>query len=100
MLWAISAISKPDMDAVRDRVRPAHNEYLSGRKDIVVLVCPMKTDDDAQIIGSLRIVNVKSRAEAQAFFDGDPLAQAGAFASVTITRLKKGHWHPDVAENE
>ena len=55
-------------------------------------------DDGKEFIGSLLIVNVGSRAEAQAFVDGDPFQKAGMFKSVTITRMRKGQWNPQAVE--
>jgi uncharacterized protein YciI len=43
-------------------------------------------------------VNVKTRAEAQAFVDGDPFTKAGMFTGVTITRMNKGQFNPQAAE--
>ena len=43
-------------------------------------------------------MNVNSRAEAKAFSDGDPFTQTGVFASITITRMRKGQWNPEAAE--
>jgi uncharacterized protein YciI len=48
--------------------------------------------------GSLLIVNVGSRAEAQAFLDGDPFQKAGMFTNATIIRMRKGQWNPQAAE--
>ena len=57
------------------------------------------TSDDGQtFVGSLLIVNVGSRREAQAFVDGDPFTKAGLFRDVTITRMRKGQWNPEAAE--
>ena len=44
------------------------------------------------------VVNVDSRAKAKAFSDGDPFTQNGVFASITITRMRKGQWNPGAAE--
>jgi hypothetical protein len=52
----------------------------------------------AEAIGSLFVVNVGTRAEAKAFSDGDPFTQTGVFASITITRMRKGQWNPEAAE--
>jgi uncharacterized protein YciI len=41
---------------------------------------------------------VGSRAEAKKFSDGDPFTQNGVFASITITRMRKGQWNPGAAE--
>ena len=55
-------------------------------------------DDGATAVGSLFVVNVKTRAEAKAFSDGDPFTQTGVFDSVAITRMNKGQWNPEAAE--
>jgi hypothetical protein len=62
-----------------------------------VLAGATQSDDGAQAIGSLFIVNVNSRAEAKKFSDGDAFTQNGVFASITITRMKKGQWNPEAA---
>ena len=38
-----------------------------------------------------------SRAEAQAFVDNEPFHRAGVFASERVTRVRKGHFHPELA---
>jgi uncharacterized protein YciI len=98
MLWAISCVDKPDTAAIRDRVLQPHRDYLQSQKAILVLAGATQTDDGANAIGSLFIVNVDSRAKAKAFSDGDPFTQAGVFASITITRMRKGQWNPGAAE--
>ena len=47
---------------------------------------------------TLFVVNANSRAEAQAFVDGDPFTQAGYFTDMKITRLRKGLWNPEAME--
>jgi uncharacterized protein YciI len=41
---------------------------------------------------------VDSRAKAKAFSDGDPFTKAGVFASIAITRMRKGQWNPAAAD--
>ena len=98
MLWAISCLDKPNTAAARDTALKTHREYLQGQKRILVLAGATQTDDGETAIGSLFVVNVNSRAEAQAFSDSDPFTQAGVFASITITRMRKGQWNPEAAE--
>jgi uncharacterized protein len=50
------------------------------------------------VTGSVLIVNVGSRAEAEAFAYGDPFQKAGLFTDVKITRMRKGQWNPEAAE--
>lgn len=98
MLWAISCKDKPNTTAVRAKILQPHRDYLQSQKGILVLAGATQTDDGAEAIGSLFVVNVNSRAEAKAFSDGDPFTKAGVFASITITRMRKGQWNPEAAE--
>ncbi len=98
MLWAISCTDKPDTAAIRDKVLQPHRDYLQSRKNILVLAGATQNDDGTVAIGSLFVVNVNSRDEAKKFSDGDPFTQNGVFASITITRMRKGQWNPAAAE--
>lgn len=98
MLWAISRKAAPDFAARRETGLQAHLDYLHGQKRILVLSGATLSDDGKEPTGSLLIVNVGSRAEAQAFVDGDPFQKAGMFTNVTITRMRKGQWNPQAGE--
>jgi uncharacterized protein YciI len=98
MLWAISRVAGPDFTAKREKGLQPHLDYLHSQKKILVLSGGTTTDDGKEIIGSLLIVNVESRAEAKAFVDGDPFQQAGMFTNTKITRMRKGQWNPQAAE--
>lgn len=98
MLWSISCIDKPNTAAIRDAVLQPHRDYLKSQKGILVLAGATQNDEGTVAIGSLFVVNVNSRAEAKAFSDGDPFTQNGVFASITITRMRKGQWNPEAAE--
>ena len=98
MLWTISCTDKPDTAAIREKHLQPHRDYLQSKKSILVLAGATQSDDGAQAIGSLFVLNVGSRAEAKAFSDGDPFTQNGVFADITITRMRKGQWNPGAAE--
>ncbi len=98
MLWVISCTDKPNTAALRAGVLQPHRDYLQSQKGILVLAGATQTDDGAEAIGSLFVVNVDSRAKAKAFSDTDPFTQNGVFASITITRMRKGQWNPEAAE--
>lgn len=98
MLWAISRVAAPNFAAMREKGLQAHLDYLHSRKKILVVSGATLTDDGKEIVGSLLIVNVNSRAEAKAFLDHDPFTKAGMFKDVTITRMRKGQWNPEAAE--
>ena len=98
MLWTISCTDKPNTAAIREKHLQPHRDYLQSKKSILVLAGATQSDDGAQAIGSLFVLNVGSRAEAKAFSDGDPFTQNGVFANITITRMRKGQWNPGAAE--
>ena len=98
MLWAVSRVAAPNFAEMREKGLQAHLDYLHSQKKILVVSGATLTDDGKQIVGSLLIVNVNSRAEAKAFADADPFQKAGMFTGVTITRMRKGQWNPQAAE--
>jgi hypothetical protein len=98
MLWAISRVAAPNFAELREKGLQPHVDYLQSQKKILVLSGATTSDDGKAFVGSLLIVNVASRAEAQAFVDGDPFTKAGMFKDVTITRMRKGQWNPGAAE--
>lgn len=98
MLWAISRVAAPTFAELRDKNLPPHIEYLRSQKKILVVSGATVSDDGKAFTGSLLIVNVNTRAEAQAFVDGDPFTKAGMFKDVKITRMRKGQWNPEAAD--
>jgi len=98
MLWIVSCTDKANTAAIRESVLQPHRDYLGSQKKILVLAGATQSDDGTTAIGSLFVLNVNSRAEAKAFSDGDPFTQKGVFASITITRMRKGQWNPEAAE--
>ena len=99
MLWVIYYIAVPHAEQLRKKeLVEAHRVYLRSQKDILVLAAPMVRDDSSNFLGTMRVVHVNSRAEAEAFSDGDPFVKAGLFVSITITRARKGQWNPGAAE--
>ena len=72
-------------------------KYLEGRAELVLGGAKL-SDDGETAGGSAFIVNVPDRAAAVAFNQGDPFSKVGLFDSVTVTRMRKGFWHPERAE--
>jgi len=98
MLWAISRVAAPNFAAMREKGLQAHIDYLHSQNKILVVSGATLSDDGKGYVGSLLVIHVNSRAEAQAFVDADPFQKAGMFTSVTITRMRKGQWNPQAAE--
>ncbi len=99
MLWAITRVSKANPGADREKLRPLHRNYVQSQSHILVLGAAMENDDATASTGTLFVLSVNSRADAQAFLDGDPFTQAGYFTDVKITRLRRGAWNPNLMES-
>lgn len=97
MLWAIYLIDKPNSAAIRAEHQKAHSAYLKIVDPVCFFTGPLQSDDATQIVGSLWIISANTRAEAQAFVDGEPFNRAGVFESARIARVRKGHFHPELA---
>lgn len=97
MLFIIYQEDGPDSAALRAQHRPAHFAYLEEHKDILVLGGALLGDDGETRTGSVLIINVPSRADAERFSADEPLRKAGTFSSVKISRMRRGQWNPDAA---
>lgn len=97
MLYVIYGVDGPDGAAIRAATRDAHFAYLERHRDILVLGGATLTDDGAARTGSVLIVNVPGRAEADAFARDEPFRKAGLFAQYTVTRMRRGQWNPEAA---
>ncbi len=97
MLYIIYQEDRPDGAAIRAATRDTHFAYLEEHKDILVLGGALLADDNATRTGSVLIVNVPSRAAADAFSENEPFRKAGLFSSVRISRMRRGQWNPAAA---
>jgi hypothetical protein len=84
MLYAFICTDRPDGQELRLANRSAHVAYLESQGAALITAGPLLADDGQAMVGSLLIRECADRAEAEAFAAGDPYAQAGLFAAVTI----------------
>ena len=87
MRYALIGLDKPNALQTRVENRPAHLEHLQST-GVVEQAGPF-IDAAGQMCGSLIVLNVGSKAEAEAWAAADPYAQAGLFASVMIQEWKR-----------
>jgi uncharacterized protein YciI len=91
-LFAIHALDKPDVLALRLEHYAAHRSYVETA-DIggvqVVLSGPLQTDDGESMIGSLFIVEAETRNAVTAFTESDPFRIFGVWGPVMISRFHK-----------
>lgn len=89
MHFVIACVDKPGALDIRKANRDAHIAYLKSHAEKIVAAGPTLGDDGENMTGSVLIMAFDARAEAEAFADGDPYAQAGLFESVTISAWRK-----------
>jgi uncharacterized protein len=87
MRYALICLDKPNALQTRVENRPAHLEHLQST-GVVEQAGPF-IDAAGQMCGSLIILNVASKAEAEAWAAADPYAKAGLFQSVMIQEWKR-----------
>lgn len=97
-LYLVHATDNAGSAEIRARALDEHVAYLQSRAEIVLAGAAL-TDDGETAHGSVFIVNVPDRAGAEAFSNGDPFTRDGVFSSVNITRVRKGIWQPEAAED-
>ena len=97
MLYIIYQVDKPDSSTIRTAQREAHFKYLDDHKDILVLGGAMLAEDGTTRLGSVLIINVPSREEAERFSANEPFRKAGLFERVEVTRMRRGQWNPAAA---
>ena len=83
MLFAITCTDKPASLELRMATRPTHLAYLATYAAKLVLAGPL-LDTDGRPCGSLFLVEVADRAEAEGFAASDPYAKVGLFESTVI----------------
>jgi uncharacterized protein YciI len=86
--FVITTYDKPGHQHVRDAIRPRHLEYLEANVKKMIAGGGFFNDDGTAVIGGLIIVDVNTRAEAEAFIKDDPFTAGNLFERVEITRWK------------
>ena len=87
MRFALMTRDKPGALQIRLDTRTAHLDYVAST-GVVELAGPF-LDEGGQMCGSLIILDVADMAAAQSWADNDPYAQAGLFATVSLSAWKK-----------
>ena len=82
----------PDVDALRDELRPKHRDWVKSGGDglATVLTGSALWDSDGTGIGNFGILEADSLEKAEAFAHNDPFALGGVVRSVEFTRLADG----------
>ena len=84
MAFVLLCRDKPGALDVRKANRAAHLDFIAEWGEAVRLAGPLLGDDGESMIGSLIVLDVTERAEADRFVAGDPYGLAHLFESVTV----------------
>jgi uncharacterized protein len=87
MRFALVCLDRPNALQTRVENRAAHLEHIQT-SGVVEQAGPF-IDAAGQMCGSLIVLGVATRAEAEAWAAADPYAKAGLFASVMIQEWKR-----------
>ena len=91
MQFVIHCRDKADGETLRAPLRIEHHERLNANNNITVVRGPLLTDDGSRMIGSLLILDVTDKKQAEAFWAGGPFVRAGVYDWWTIERWRFGH---------
>lgn len=98
MLYSVYCQDREDTAALREKHLVAHRAHLDAWNDRLFFSGPLQNDDASASLGSLFVLNVADRAEAERFIHTETFYKAGIFASVTIRRMRKGRYNPALIE--
>lgn len=85
-MYAVICTDKEGGLDIRKANRDKHLAYLG--ESPIVLAGPFQ-DEGGRMTGSLLVVDLATRAEAEAWAASDPYAKAGLFSNVRIEKFKK-----------
>ncbi len=93
MPFLIDAAYKTGEGELRTRLRPAHLAFLEANVAMLLAAGAKLSDDGTTPFGSFYILNTEDRAAAEAFLKNDPYVQSGLFATMVMTRWRKGFFN-------
>ncbi|MGV0909867.1 YciI family protein [Martelella sp. FOR1707] len=87
--FLMRCLNNPDVHELREKIRPQHREWVSsgGNGLVSVLIGSALLGEDGRSCGNFGILEAKTRADAEAFAEGDPFRKAGIVAEIELTPL-------------
>jgi len=95
MHYAVYCLDRPDSHEMRCDHRATHRAYIDTQLHRIFFSGALLGDDGVRQLGTLFILSVASRAEAEEFLAREPYHNAGVFEKVTIQRMRKGRFRPE-----
>src|SRR5215813_78161 len=89
MAWLVVSDDNENGPAIRAnaQIMDAHWRYELANRAIILAAGSLRDDDGVTKTGSLLVLDVETRAEAEAFFANDPASKAGLRGKTTIRYL-------------
>jgi len=89
MAWLVISDDNENGPAIRAnaQIMDAHWRYELANRDIILAAGSLRNDDGVTKTGSLLVLDVKTRADAEAFFANDPATRAGMRGTTSIRYL-------------
>ena len=84
MLYAIHCLDHANALSIRLENYDAHRDYLNATETNIVLAGPVTADDSSTPIGSVMIVSVNSKEDAERFNQGDPFYRLNVWNKASI----------------
>lgn len=91
MPFHIETWDKPNHQARRQELRPAHLEFLEQNASLLIACGAKLNDDGTDQGGGIYIVELDTREEAERFIQADPFHKGELFREVRITRWRKAY---------
>ena len=76
--------------ATRTENRDAHEAYLNDHGDNVMARGPLLTDDGAESVGSIWLLDIPNLDAGRTLLDGDPFYKSGIYKDVLYHRWRFG----------
>ncbi|WP_066732924.1 YciI family protein [Cupriavidus sp. D384] len=96
MLCIVFCCDREGSAELRKELQAAHRSYLNDWTDRICFSGPQQDELGNAFVGSVFILNVADYQQAVDFIQNEPYNASGVFASVTIRRLSKGRFNPDL----
>lgn len=89
MLFIARFTDKPNMEELREKLFPAHLEWLTANKDAVLVPGSLRPDVNEASVGGLWIIQGDSKAEVEALYKTDPFWTNGLRQGAEVFYWKK-----------
>ncbi|BFT64316.1 YciI family protein [Pseudomonas moorei] len=85
--FAVFATDNPDVQSLRQHLRPTHQAHLrspDAHHVVVRLGGPTLDEESTAMNGTLLVIEAQCLSDVEAFMQDDPYVRAGLFASMEI----------------